>query len=428
MKVFCAPRGVPLPSTEDLHIVLYGQPDRDAGGSRLAGSAGEAVENRIHRLRYAPAPQAWDFLSLALAVVGADLCVHRANSPDGWTRQIDLTVAVGDPDLWNEQAPRVEAALRFLSTDIWTIRFAGGGRRPAPPDQLFRPAGDSVCLLSGGMDSLIGAIDLAASGRRLIAVSNTVRGDGDNQHLFAEKVGIAHLALNHNATPPSECGKESSQRARSLTFLAFGVLAATSVQAYHDGERVPLFVCENGFIALNPPLTGTRLGSLSTRTAHPEFLHGVQAVLDAAGLRVSVVNPYQHKTKGEMLRECANQPLLLDLAGSSVSCGRYLRFNYTQCGRCVPCQVRRAAYLTWGRPDPTTYKFADLRRPDKTHANFEDVRAVAMAVAQVESDGLEAWLGSCLSYPHSGPREPLKDVIERGLAELASLHRPATGP
>ncbi len=421
MKIFCAPRAVPSPAGMDLHLILYGQPDRGADGSRSVASAGEAAERDIRRLRYAPSPEAWDFLSLALAVVGADLSVYRGESADGWTRQIDLTVAVGDPDLWNAQATQIQEALRFLSTDIWTIRFVLGGHRPAPPDELCQPAEDAVCLLSGGMDSLIGAIDLVAAGRRPIAVSNTVRGDSENQHRFAERLGVTHLALNHNANPP--WAKESSQRARSFIFIAFGVLAATSLRDYHDGARVPLFMCENGFIALNPPLTGTRLGSLSTRTAHPRFLRGVQALFDATGLRVSLTNPYHHKTKGEMMRECANQSVLAELAASSVSCGRYLRFKYTQCGRCVPCQVRRASYLAWGHDDPTPYVYTSLGLRDGDHAHFDDVRSVAMAITQIERDGLESWLGSSLAYPDIGDRAPLKEVIERGLGELAALHR-----
>src|SRR3546814_20357732 len=82
--------------------------------------------------------------------------------------------------------------------------------------------------------------------------------------------------------------KEDSQRARSLIFIAFGVLAATTLQDYHDGGEIPFFVCENGFIAINPPLTGTRLGSLSTRTAHPEFLNRIRDILAAAGFRIKL--------------------------------------------------------------------------------------------------------------------------------------------
>ena len=186
---------------------------------------------------------------------------------------------------------------------------------------------------------------------------------------------------------------------------------------------MPFYVCENGFIAINPPLTGSRLGSLSTRTAHPEFLNRIRELLAAADLRVKIVNPYEHRTKGEMLRSCGDQALLKAYAARSVSCGRYRVFNYNHCGRCVPCQVRRAAYLVWGEHDTTLYKFAPLGRNDAEHSNFDDVRSVAMAVAEVRAEGLEAWLGPALAYSKMGDTAPLRDLVRRGLDELAALHR-----
>jgi 7-cyano-7-deazaguanine synthase in queuosine biosynthesis len=286
--------------------------------------------------------------------------------------------------------------------------------QPAPPRDAVRPEEDCVALLSGGLDSLIGAIDLAKAGRKPLAVSNVVRGDGDNQEAFAAAIGggLRHVALNHNATPPWT--KEASQRARSLIYIAFGVLAATALGAYHEGGEVTLFVCENGFIAINPPLTGARLGSLSTRTVHPEFLNRVREVLAAAGLRVPIVNPYEHKTKGEMLKRCSEQPLLKLHAAQSVSCGRYRVYNYKHCGRCVPCQVRRAAFLAWGEPDMTFYRFEPLGKNDSDHANFDDVRSVAMALADVEADGIDAWLGSALAI--LGSMAPLRYAIWSSVA------------
>jgi 7-cyano-7-deazaguanine synthase in queuosine biosynthesis len=278
-------------------------------------------------------------------------------------------------------------------------------------------------LLSGGLDSLIGAIDLSSSGRKPIAVSNVVRGDGANQVAFARAIGggLRHLPLNHNDTPPWR--KEESQRARSLIFLAFGVLAATALRAYHDGAEVPFYVCENGFIAINPPLTGTRLGSLSTRTAHPEFLNRIREILGAAGLRVRLTNPYEHMTKGEMMRGCANQALLKSLAAQSVSCGRYRVFNYQHCGRCIPCHVRRAAFLAWDPAlDTTSYKFDPLGKRDGDHAYFDDVRSLAMAISEVRASGLGGWLGSAFSYPRMGDIAPLRALVGRGLDELAALH------
>lgn len=423
MRLVCAPEDFVFSEDGALNVVLYGQPGGVEEGRSARASAGQAAKSVFLRGGYEAAPRAWDFLSIALSVVTADLAGWREESADNWTREFDLTIAVADPAFWRTQARAIEAALKFLSTDRWQLSFVEGGLQPAPPRSAVRPSEDCVVLLSGGLDSLIGAIDLAASGRKPLAVSNTVRGDGDNQGMFATAIGggLRHLALNHNATPP--WAKESSQRARSLIFIAFGVLAATALKTYHDGNEVPFYVCENGFIAINPPLTGARLGSLSTRTAHPEFLNRIREILAAADLRAAIVNPYEHKTKGEMLRDCVDQALLKAHATQSVSCGRYRVFNYKHCGRCVPCQVRRAAFLAWGQQDTTFYKFEQLGKSDAEHAKFDDVRSVAMAIAEVAADGLQAWLGPALSYPYMGDRLPLRQLVVRGLDELAGLHR-----
>jgi 7-cyano-7-deazaguanine synthase in queuosine biosynthesis len=276
-------------------------------------------------------------------------------------------------------------------------------------------------LLSGGLDSLIGAIDLAASGVRPLAISKIVRGDAEKQVDFASSIGsgLRHIQLNDNATVPRP--KDTSQRARSIIFLAFGVLVATALAPYRAGASVPLYVCENGFIAINPPLTGTRIGSLSTRTAHPYFLALFQELLDAAGLRVAIRTPYAANTKGEMLKECADQKLLRAWAASSTSCGRFQKYNYDHCGRCVPCQVRRAAFLAWGQADSTHYVFEPLGRDDKDHAGFDDVRSVGMALAAAKGAGFDEWLGSALSWPRLDDRHALKDMLRRGLAELGAL-------
>jgi hypothetical protein len=47
-----------------------------------------------------------------------------------------------------------------------------------------------------------------------------------------------------------------------MAFYAFAVLAASRI----EGERVQVFVPENGFICINPPLVPGRVSSLSTKT------------------------------------------------------------------------------------------------------------------------------------------------------------------
>jgi hypothetical protein len=330
---------------------------------------------------------------------------------------------VSDPAFWGARAGDLEAVLRFLTTDRWKLTFVGGAAYPKAPAKSITPDHDSVVLLSGGLDSFAGALDLVAQGRSPIAVSQSVKGDAEKQRALVGIIGdgMAHLQLNHNAQVPKQ-ETPPSARARSIGFFAYGVLAATTLKRYQEGDTLSLFVCENGFISINPPLTGSRLGSLSTRTSHPVVIRSLQTVLDAAGLRVHLVTPYAYTTKGEMLSGCQQQTILRKHAHTTTSCGRFGRFGFKHCGRCVPCLIRRAAFNAWKVPDQTKYVHSNLGRNDSNHAKSDDVRAAAMAVALVASNGLDAWLGAALSSPIIEDQiDRLKDVASRGLTEIAQF-------
>lgn len=418
-KIVCAPEGYKFAAGQpsDLEIVLYGHTH-----SMGRGAVGAAVPSDIRHHKLEPMPRAWDLLSIALSVVAADMGARRDDSPDGWTRQLDLCVAVSDPLFWTTQRDLVKQQLQFLTTDIWNVSFLGGGLHIVPAKSTVKPEQDCVVLLSGGLDSLAGTIDLVkARGRNPYAVSQVSLGDKEKQKLFASTIGggLAHLQLNHNAKCPGR--NERSQRARSFVFLAYGVLVATALKRYREGESVTLYVCENGFISINPPLTVSRLGSLSTRTTHPVYIRLVQQLLNNAGLRVTLENPYQFTTKGEILRGCIDQPFLREYAHTSTSCGRYARCGYRHCGRCLPCLIRRAAFHAWGVKDKTHYIYADLSRNDKDHARYEDVRSAAMAVAIAKAEGLSNWAGPALSTALLGEAAPYKEVVGRGLDEVAAF-------
>ena len=92
--------------------------------------------------------------------MAADLAGHRTKSPDGWTRQFELEVAVADPVFWNEHRELVRRILGFLTTDVWSVSFGGGGYSPEPPSNPDLPTEDCVSLLSGGLDSFVGNLDL----------------------------------------------------------------------------------------------------------------------------------------------------------------------------------------------------------------------------------------------------------------------------
>jgi 7-cyano-7-deazaguanine synthase in queuosine biosynthesis len=415
-KLVYAPRGYKFAEASDeLQVVLFGHNDIPT-----QGCSGDKIWNKIRTSHLQPSSRAWDFLSIAISVIAADFAGKRNDSPDGWTREFDLQIAVADPIFWNSQGRLIEKLLGFLSTDRWSIRFLNGGFTQPTIKELVEPTEDCVMLLSGGLDSLVGCIDLKERGLRPYCVSQTMRGEGANQINFPQSVGgFNQLPLNHATNLPFKA--ENSQRARSFVFLAYGVLLASALKRYREGEFVTLYVCENGYISINPALTEGRLGSHSTRTTHPVFLKLVQQLIDQADLKVRIENPYQHKTKGELMRECKNQSILNLHASRSISCGRYQHFNLTHCGRCVPCLVRRAAFRSAGLNDSTIYKYEELGRDDEHHARFDDVRAVGIANLEVKSQGLQRWIGPALSTSLLGDTSLLEATVGRGLSELGAL-------
>jgi len=174
------------------------------------------------------------------------------------------------------------------------------------------------------------------------------------------------------------------------------------------------------------------MGTLSTKTTHPVYLQGLQEIWDAVGIRAILTSPfdYRFRTKGEILEGCLDKDLLLELVGRSTSCGRYGVYNHTHCGRCVPCLVRRSAFLKAKVPDLTevsTYKgrtgqyvFQDLALAAKEDS-ATDIRAAGRACLQVAESGIDKFIGCGLSFCAPDDRADYVGVVERGFEELRTL-------
>lgn len=380
------------------------------------GTIAKGWRGSLKRKGFAPNVQTWDFVQFCLSVCAADLAALRRTSADGWTRKIELTVGLCAPLHWTPLKAQVEAMLKVLTGDYWTLHFVEGGVPPpnGKPQPLDR---DCVSLLSGGLDSLIGGINLVAQGRRPLLVSQLAHEDSDRQRRYAAALGggATHMQWSHGI---SFAGKrEPSTRGRSLAFYAFAVLAASKVAA----SPVQVFVPENGFICINPPLVPGRVASLSTRTTHPLFIEMLQELLNGLGITVRLELPYRFRTKGQMLRECEDQVLLSTFAADSTSCGRFRTYNRRHCGRCVPCMIRKSAFLAWepGR-DTTPYVYSTLVGSDKA-SGPDDPMAAALAVLTVREKGLDRFLGATLAFAPPEERTAYRQVLQAGIHELEAL-------
>jgi 7-cyano-7-deazaguanine synthase in queuosine biosynthesis len=321
-----------------------------------------------------PDPVALDFLVVASLCYVIDKGISRGTAADNWTRSFEVEFPVAAPDVWNKIASDLEETLSFLTGDVWRLSFtqhenaifkAPRRRRHRRRRRIVPMAGkpDAVCLFSGGLDSLAGAIDLLSEDemRRVLLVGH-YDAPGPRSHqkgLFDEirrdyprRAELLQTRVSHKP----EIAQESTLRSRSLVFMALGVYAARSA-----GADAPLYAPENGLIAINVPLTPSRSGSCSTRTMHPFFLGRLRMVLGGLGLRNAIINPFQMKTKGECIVGCLNRPLLESLVARSVSCShgtrrqRWVRREANNCGYCVPCLIRRAALHKAGLDDGLQY-------------------------------------------------------------------------
>ncbi len=285
--------------------------------------------------------------------------------------------------------------------------------------------------MSGGADSALGVLE---SRRRL--------GSGDG-HILVSHVGPTMIApIQRNVAEAAEWlvpgpwqehrairlvrgrkqvdgsrfKSEPSTRSRSLLFLSLG-LAVASV---HD---VPLWIPENGFASLNPPLAPNRRGSLSTRTTHPAFLVGLSTILERVGAQHEIVNPFAEQTKGEMF---ANAARALDtekigaFLSDTHSCGLTGQRAFgvpvsTHCGVCFGCVVRRSSFASAGLIDGTEYlsdtATGDLKRWLSEKSVLPDMRGFTrrgVSNADIAS----------MSLPGTYPTATARTFCERAVNEL----------
>jgi len=411
-----------------LNVQLY-------GATTIKGSAhiGNKLPDQVQRLGITTTIAAFDFLTIAMAVTAADSFVPRdRQGENGWAREFELEIPLASPTTWTPVTRRLESMLRFLSGDTWRFTFRGGGRKPPNGMQndkkrIANLSGvDCVSLFSGGLDSWIGVNELLKDGRVPLLVSHAYTGDRKFQEkLFPKFVGRAERFWA-NASPMRQfSGHDTTMRTRSLNFLAFAAVASEAIaQLRADGSVIPLYVPENGFIALNAPLTHRRVGSLSTRTTHPHYLSELHAIFQEVGIRAKIENPYRHVTKGQMLLSYKPSDGQIEDAMNTVSCGKWKR-KRMQCGHCVPCIIRRSSFFAAGIQDTTPYHMT--LHQAIAHGNphtKDDVMSMALAVQPTSSSQLRKRALASGPLPMEAiERQGWFDVHQKGLYEVGKYLR-----
>lgn len=364
------------------------------------------------QMRWQPATRDLFDLS-ALLYVGDEL----AKRGEAWTRRFRLDVPVVDPAVWTQNEGALASALEFLTGDAYefrwmpTRRLEGYGRHRV---QLPRGRHSVVCMFSGGLDSLMGAVRLLDAGEDVLLVGHHADGvtSTAQRELFdvlrgryGNRVELVQCGLrqstrrNPTYTLPAVAVKEDSHRARSFLFLSLGFAIAKGAAI----DRVVL--AENGLIALNPPLGSSRVGSLSTRTAHPRFLGDLRQLVHALGVFGGELrNPFLYESKTDIMSGLDDwlRPLVL----RSVSCAHAAtsvrwagKAGVLHCGYCVPCIYRRVALTSVALDDAADYcedVFRDLH--DLSETKQLDMRFLVRFAQRVVRAGAAQLRGIVVSH------------------------------
>lgn len=398
-------------------------------------------------------PAVRDLVDLAATVYIADELQAR---PQAWTRGFEIVMPARKPAVWQNASRQLEDLLYFLAGD--RFRFDWLATKTVPPLSGHRatiPSGfDTVCLFSGGADSLVGAYELLEEGRRVLLVGHQAEGItsstqdkviGHLRRRFGDQVVFiqARVARSKRATPTFDLGRkvETTHRPRSFLFLSLGVAVAAAAGAKE------IVIPENGLIALNSPLNISRVGTLSTRTAHPKMLSGFnQFVKDIGVFQGRIYNPFLYLSKTDVIKR-AKAPLKKILP-ATLSCSHLGRERYWpdfdghHCGYCIPCLYRRAALAAVDLDSPANYycnvfgKFKSLSVTERS-----DVRALVSFAKRVQRMSVAQRMLAALAHgacdieglKNIGPstNDPLKewaDMLKRWSEEFLAQARAWASP
>ena len=292
----------------------YRDADQKRCTQRLSTASDGNISIQFHQdgrpVRLELPPIARELLDLAACVYVLDEIDDRSSQDDGWSRTFNLVFPVDVVRPWNAALGPLSRALQFLAGDTFQLEFVKGERLGAigrgRSAQLNHY--DVVCLFSGGADSFVGAWRLLESGRRVLRVSHYADGIASSaqdelfsvlDRTFPNQASLikCYVATAKLRSSPNRLkAVESSHRTRSFLFLVLGAVVA------HMFDVPDVAIAENGLIAINPPLGLSRLGTLSTRTAHPRYLADYDEATRAVGmLSGRLFNPFSAMTKNEVV-------------------------------------------------------------------------------------------------------------------------------
>ena len=344
------------------------------------------IRNITDAMSRNPPPVLLDLLDVAAYLYAGDQAVPRGGTRSfdyggRWDRRLRYVIPVRRPEVWDRADVKGALAdtLGSMTDDRFEFWFPKYENPKKLPDYLEfdpntpNPSGiEEVCLFSGGLDSLCGAVQEAVMDQRKVALVC----HSPAPQLHSRQKRLLEV-LNDKCQPDkrpffvhvwankaSALTKDTSQRIRSFLYASLGAVVA----GIFELDKIRFY--ENGPVSLNLPICEQLVGARVTRTTHPQTLAGMGKLI---GLLLdtdfTVENPFLWKTRTDTVLDL-KAAKAADLIPYTVSCShtRGMTTGYPHCGCCSQCIDRRFAILAagCGEHDPADSYELDVLVDERT--------------------------------------------------------------
>jgi len=245
-------------------------------------------------------------------------------------------------DVWNKPGIKylLQDILSFMIKSRPMIRFKGAPKKRElhKSKQILKNA-DSVTLFSGGIDSLSGILNVHTTYGPTVGVfvshANLSNRVGKIANDFLRGYGIQTCRVDVQRQ------KRVLQQLRGFLYLSFGVILARIL------ETNKIFISESGPIMYQPPLAPTDEVTLTT---HPTLIKlSKELFRKIYDIEFEFYEPFEDLTKAEVTAICPKKEAI-PFTNSCISTS-FAYSEFSHCGKCYGCLVRRLSCLVAGVTD-----------------------------------------------------------------------------
>lgn len=258
-------------------------------------------------------------------------------------KKLTVNIPVNNLDLFNNVKDELNKLVKYVTNgENWNINFYKI-KTPKFIDNNHLDVDtikyNSICLLSGGLDSLAGTQFEKSNNTIFVTFQTNSIELNNSSKIYDELIKDVNNVRVEILKKNFKCNSHYTERTRSLMFLASCIIYAD----YYNINKIKIY--ENGIMSLNPKFNFSRR---VTKTTNQKTLFMFNEILEKLGINILVINPFKYKTKSEVINFIPDN-YLMHIKNNTRTCSKnpgIVHFRNKNkgnfhCGVCIACILRQ---------------------------------------------------------------------------------------